>query len=244
MIPTPELNLSHNSIHIWKAILDQPEPIIQKIEHILSADELVRAKKFYFQRDSERFIISRGILRLILGVYTNRNPVDLIFQYGTHGKPYLEQEICFNMSHSGGLAVYAFTRNVQVGIDVEHIRQMPDAEEIIARFFSSYENSVFRGLPEDQKQEAFFRCWTLKEAYIKAIGDGLAHPLDQFSVSYAPGEPARLLDSAEARWLLKDFIPASGYIAAIALEKNGKDFNWQFLEWTMNSDQLYILPLT
>lgn len=208
------------------------------MEQTLSEDELVRAKKFYFERDARRFIISHGILRHILGVYLNMKPSKIAFIYGTYGKPYLEgDEICFNMSHSDEIAVYAFVRNRQIGVDVERIRNFPEAENIFSRFFSPYENKVFKSLPDEQKQEAFFRCWTLKEAYIKAVGDGLAYPLDKFDVSYAPGEPAGLLnlagDSRKAsEWLLRDFIPAFGYMGAVALEKENRDLDWQFLEWT------------
>ena len=212
--------ITDHYVHIWKAKLDQPEPVISKMGQTLSDDELSRAKKFYFKRDSDKFIVSHGILRHILGDYLNKEPSDLTFKYGIRGKPYLmDDEICFNMSHSGDIAVYAFARNPEIGVDVERIRNFPEADDIFSRFFSPYENKVFKSLPDEQKQEAFFRCWTLKEAYIKALGDGLAHPLDQFDVSFAPGEPAGLLNEESSKWLLKDFVPAPGYMAAVALEK-------------------------
>ena len=117
-------------------------------------------------------------------------------------------------------------------IDLEYIRSVPDAEEIAARFFSCQENAVFRALPPEQKQAAFFNCWTRKEAYIKAIGDGLAFSLDQFDVSLSPGEPARLLgikgsSAAAAHWSLQELTPAPGYVAALAVEGHG----WSLICW-------------
>ena len=136
------------------------------------------------------------------------------------------------MSHSQGLALYAITREREIGVDIEHVRPVPEAEQIADRFFSARESAVFRALPPSQKPKAFFNCWTRKEAYIKAIGDGLAWPLDQIEVSLALGEPARLLSIAgdpisAKRWELQELTPACSYVAALAVEGH----NWRISCW-------------
>ena len=233
--------LSNADVHIWCASLDCSAPYMKKLELTLSEDEIIRANRFHFQRDRRRFVVGRGTLRAMLGLYLNRRPDQMKFRYGVHGKPYLAEDngICFNLAHSHELAVYAFTRCRQVGVDLEYIRPIPDFEQISASFFSPRENSVLSSLPIDQRQEAFFNCWTRKEAYIKAIGDGLVHPLDQFDVSLAPEEPVRLLSVANApeecsRWELRTFAPAPEYVAAVAVEGH----NWQprFWQWANNTE--------
>lgn len=233
-----KLNISAHDIHIWKARLDQPDYFAQKMEGILSEDELSRARKYYFNKDTLHFVVSRGILRILLGNYLDLKPEELIFQYGTYGKPYLEGSLQFNTSHSHGIAVYAFVYDAFIGIDIEYIRYIPDYEEIFSRFFSNYEKSIFKRIPEDQKLTSFFRCWTLKEAYIKAVGCGLSNPLSHFDVSYAPGEPAGLLRISGSfykalKWCLKDFMPFSGYAGAIAVENKKEKRNWtfHFFDW-------------
>lgn len=206
----------------------------------------MRAELFHFEQDRKRFIVGRGVLRTILALYLGTEPSRLQFCYGPHGKPYLadrlgDATLRFNLAHSHELALYAFTRGREIGVDLEYIRYMPGVEQIAARFFSTRENAVLHALPTSQKQEAFFNCWTLKEAYIKAIGNGLAQPLDKFDVSLAPGEPARLLSVEGApeeasRWSLKALTPAPGYVAALAVE--GHDWRltyWQFPESTSAS---------
>lgn len=235
--PPPDLALLSNEVHIWRASLDQPAWRIQELAQTLSADEYKRAERFYFEQHRQRFIAGRGILRTILSCYLGIEPSKLQFCYGNRGKPALaaidtDRTLHFNLSHSEGLAMYAITRDREIGIDLEYIRSVPDAEQIAARFFSCRENAVFRALPPGQKQAAFFNCWTRKEAYIKAIGDGLAFSLDQFDVSLSPGEPARLLgikgsSTAAAQWSLQELTPAPGYVAALAVEGHG----WRLMCW-------------
>jgi 4'-phosphopantetheinyl transferase len=176
----------------------------------------------------------------MMSYYLGVGPDQLRFRYESHGKPYLSMEfnycgLRFNLAHSNELAVYAFTRGRELGIDVEYIHALPDAEQIAARFFSAQENVALRMLPESQRLEAFFNCWTRKEAYIKAIGDGLSHPLDQFQVSLSPGEPARLLNvegSPEkvTRRFMASLVPAPGYVAALVVEGSGYHLEcWQCL---------------
>jgi len=201
----------------------------------------MRAERFYFKRDRKHFIVGRGLLRTILGCYLGIAPNRLQFCYGPRGKPDLAEtsggsKLCFNLSHSQGLALYGVTREREIGIDLEHIRSISQAEQIAERFFSVQENAVFRVLPPSKKQVAFLNCWTRKEAYLKAIGDGLARSLEQIEVSLAPGEPARLLStegdpqSAE-HWTLQELMPAPGYVAALVVEGYGWRLScWQWLE--------------
>jgi len=228
--------LSRNDAHIWCATLDRAAYNVWQMTDILSQDERMRAARFHFERDRRRFIIGRGTLRMLLSLYLDMEPDQLKFHYGTYGKPYLDQAgdsaIKFNLAHSQELAVYAVTLGREIGIDVEYIKHIPEMEDIAARFFSKRENAVLKSLPTDQKQDAFYNCWTRKEAYIKAIGEGLSHPLDQFDVSLTPGEPARLLrvegDMEEvSRWQLKALTPAPGYVAALAVEGHG----WRLQSW-------------
>lgn len=224
-----ELSLSSDEVHVWRAFLEQEESHINELARTLSENELLKAKSFYFQKDQRRFVVTHGILRKILGWYLNIEPKRLKFSYGRHGKPTLTgvtdgHSLCFNMSHSHSLALFAFTWGRKIGVDVEYVRSMPDAEEIADRFFSPQENAVFRRVPAGKKLEAFFNCWTRKEAFLKAVGDGLSRSLDSFEVSLFPGEPAQLLgvggDPLEAsRWHLRALAPAHGYVGAFVVER-------------------------
>jgi 4'-phosphopantetheinyl transferase len=235
--PPEKIILGNNEVHVWRASLDDPAPQVDTLLDSLAADEQTRAGRFYFQRDREHFITAHAVLRAILGLYLNRAPNRLSFCYSSFGKPALAGEsggdaINFNMSHSHGMAVYAVARDREVGIDLEFIRRDLKAEQIAERVFSRQEAATLRGLPTDLRKYAFFLCWTRKEAYIKARGEGLSQPLDQFDVSLIPGEPAALLstrpDSGEAlRWSLQELALASDYVAALAAEGRG----WSLSSW-------------
>jgi 4'-phosphopantetheinyl transferase len=235
--PPETLVLGCDEVHVWRATLDQTPSHIQSFLHNLAADEQARAERFHFERDREHFIVARGVLRAILGGYLKRAPECLSFCYSSHGKPALAGEsdgdaTRFNVSHSHGIALYAVTRGREVGIDLERIRSDLEFEELAGRFFSRQEVAMLRTLPIEAQREAFFRCWTRKEAYLKARGEGLSLPLDQFDVSLAPGEPAAILgtqpDPSEAsRWSLQELAPAPGYVAALAVEGHG----WRLACW-------------
>jgi 4'-phosphopantetheinyl transferase len=235
--PPETLVLGCDEVHVWRATLDQTPSQIQSFLHNLAADEQARAERFYFERDREHFIVARGVLRAILGGYLNRVPECLSFCYSSHGKPSLAGEsdgdaIRFNVAHSHGVALYAVTRGREVGIDLERIRFDLAVVEIAERFFSRREVAMLRTLPTEVQRQAFFRCWTRKEAYIKARGEGLSLPLDQCDVPLAPGEPAAVLgtqrDPSEAsRWSLQELTPAPGYVAALAVEGHG----WRLTCW-------------
>ena len=191
---------------------------------LLSPDESDRAARFRFERHRMRFTLARSALRIFLGRLLNCDPKCVQFQYGPKGKPDLAgglSPVSFNASNSGDLAAYAFTTACPIGIDIEHIRPMPDLHDVARHFFSSDEVTDLMNLPDDERPAGFFRCWTRKEAYIKAVGDGLSLPLDSFRVTLLPSDPPRIVhlrgsgDSA-ANWSLHAFTPAPGYFGAFA----------------------------
>jgi 4'-phosphopantetheinyl transferase len=194
----------------------------------LSDDERGRAERFHFARDRQCFVGTRGLLRGLLGRYLGVEPAALRFAYGPRGKPSLVAEgeagrMRFNVSHSGGLALLAFAWDRDLGVDIERERLVPEYESIARSHFSPRERAALEGLAPAERPRAFFRCWTRKEAFIKATGDGLSFPLDEFEVTLAPGEPARLLriegDEKEARrWWLEDLEPAAGFAGALAVK--------------------------
>ena len=222
----PRPSLGPGEVHVWRIDLDRPD----SGGAALSADERSRADRFHADRDRQRFTASHAALRKILGLYAGCRPHELTFEVGRHGKPALAglpgTRIAFNMSHSGTLAVVAVAVGRSVGIDVEEVRPMVERDAIIARFLSARERSDFARLPETLRTAAFFRAWICKEAYIKAIGTGLATPLDAFSVAVDPREPPGLLDVAgdpgeAARWSIRDLDLGPGYAGAVMAEGTG-----------------------
>lgn len=209
--------LSNNEVHIWRAWLDAQPADYLHLREILSQDEIDRANRFVFPRDRDHFIVARGKLREFLGSYLRLPPQSLRFDARKFGKPCLrdQQDLHFNLTHSYGLALYAFASEREVGIDAEKIRPDFGGEEIAKRYFSEAEQEEFRELPAELRATAFFLCWTRKEAYIKAHGDGLQIPLASFDVSLTPGKPETLRTADQQRWNLHSFTPASGYAAAI-----------------------------
>ena len=170
-----KISFSRNDIHIWCAALDSSSFSMHKFEKMLSTEERTKADRFHLARDRKSFIVGRGVLRNIIGNdYLDTDPEQLKFYHGLRGKAYLAEGIGdgkpqFNKADSRGLALYAFSMEHDVGIDIEYMRDMADAQQIVDGSFSEAEKEAFGALLERQKQEAFFNCWTRKEAYIKAI---------------------------------------------------------------------------
>jgi 4'-phosphopantetheinyl transferase len=180
----------------------------------LSADERERAARFRFDRDRDRFIVCRGTLRELLGARMCVPPAHLQFVYGRFGKPSLnESDLRFNVSHARCMGMIAITRGREVGCDIERIDPL-FADSIPEQFFSPYEVSSLRALPESDQCGAFFRCWTRKEAFMKACGLGMSLPLDSFDVTIAPHQPAALLRGADG-WSLHSVDAPPGYAAAL-----------------------------
>jgi 4'-phosphopantetheinyl transferase len=235
--PPGGLTLSSTEVHVWRTALDPAASCVERLRCNLSADELQRAVRFHFPRDRRRFTVARGVLRDILGRYLGVPPSELVFRYSTYGKPALvadvdDGRVCFNVSHSHEMALLAITCGREVGVDIEFLGREIRGEEIAERFFSPRERATLRALPQEVKHQAFFNCWTRKEAYIKAHGEGLSLPLDQFDVSLAPGEPAALLETRSDpqdawRWSMQALTPGAGYVAALAVEGQG----WQLTCW-------------
>jgi 4'-phosphopantetheinyl transferase len=226
-------------VHVWRAGLEPPPHLLARLEASLSDDERARAARFRFPAHRVRYAAGRGILRALLGRYVGVDPAAVRFGYTRHGKPYLERtpgmpDVRFNLSNAEALALVAFSVERDVGVDLEDLKPMPDAVSIATRFFSAPENDVFRTLGDDIRELAFFTCWTRKEAYIKAVGEGLSMPLDRFDVTFAPGEPARLVctrpepDQA-GRWKLVDVDPGPGHVGALMAA--GQDWEMEVYDW-------------
>lgn len=221
-------SLLRDEVHVWRAPLPAPAADIPRLSPLLSPDEKERAQRFRLEKHRDDFIFTRGTLRTLLASYLGVSPADLRFAYSAHGKPSLAcpqtaTALAFNLSHTEGMVVFAFARDRKLGIDVERVRSDFEVESIAERFFSLAELLALRSVPAEHRHETFFRCWTCKEAYIKALGEGLSHPLHQFDVSVSPGEPAALLhtrpDATEAqRWRLQDVPVPPGHVAALAVE--------------------------
>jgi 4'-phosphopantetheinyl transferase len=227
--PPEELPWPHDDVHVWRRTLAWSEAAAHRLEQCLAPDERDKMERFRFEKDRRRYLVGRGLLRSLLGRYLDVAPQELRFETTAAGKPHLasgQRQLQFNVSHSGEYVLIAIADGRAVGIDVEEVRDDFDAGELAAHFFSSDEQRELEALTGRPKIEAFFECWTRKEAYVKARGEGLSLPLDQFDVSLRPGEPARLIatrpDPAEARrWQLSGLHVADGYKAALAVEGQG-----------------------
>jgi 4'-phosphopantetheinyl transferase len=208
--------------------LDVGPQAVDGAEAVLSDAERRRARRFTYPAGRRRFIVARARLRQLLGARLGVPPESVEFLYGAHGKPALarrfaDSDLRFNVSHCDDVAVYALSTGREVGIDVEAIRVIPGGDDIPARFFSPRENAAYRALDARDRPLAFLNCWTRKEAFLKALGDGLYHPLDRFDVSLAPGEPAKILrventPGDQCGWRMEGFSPAPGFVAAVVSE--------------------------
>jgi 4'-phosphopantetheinyl transferase len=218
--PAETSTLAENSIHVWRAWLDVEAAERKRLSEFLTDDETARANRFVFPHDHDHFLVARGRLRELLGRYLNCSPRNLKFTAAKYGKLSLPEypHLRFNVSHSHGLALYGFTLDRELGIDVEKIRPEFTGEDIAARYFSMSEQNELKKIPEEFRPLAFFLCWTRKEAYVKAHGDGLQIPLDSFDVSLTPGQPATLHSADDQRWSLQSFLPAANFAAAVIAE--------------------------
>lgn len=217
-------SLLADEVHVWRLDLERPA---ESFVELLQPDEVARANRFYFEKDRKHFVVARAFLRLLLGWYLNTDPKRLQFAYGAWGKPSLngqfrESRLRFNMSHSHGVALYGITERREIGVDVEQVRADFASDDIARHFFSPLEVGVLCALPEDDRVAAFFRCWTRKEAYIKATGRGMSQALDGFDVTLGSGNDVALLrteDGSHERWRLLDVAVGAGYAGALAVEK-------------------------
>jgi 4'-phosphopantetheinyl transferase len=205
-----EADLDERSVHIWPVRLEAAEEVVTALGRLLSPDEGERARRFYFDHLRRRYVIARAVLRLLLARYLETSPERIRFRYGKRGKPAVDAgDLQFNLSHSESMALLAVTRKCEVGIDLEELRPVPDCLDLAERLFCREEAAELRSLPATDREKAFLVCWTRKEAYVKAVGDGLSALLDAFRVTLRPGEPARFLqigddESPDTRWALHD----------------------------------------
>ncbi len=243
--------IAPTEVHIWRVGLARPEVDIRWHRQFLSPIEVERADRYYFARDRNRFTIARGVLRQLLGAYLHLAPRVIDFVYGAQGKPDVVASqnpfrLRFNLSHSGELALVALSLNLELGIDLEQIKADFAGLEIATRFFSPEECAKLKALPPDVRVDAFFNCWTRKEAYIKARGEGLSIPLDSFEVAFAPGEEPALLqvktgNDRPSQWRFHALHLGRRYKAALAVE--GNDHELRLLEWNPNhTTDLQTLP--
>lgn len=213
-------------VDLWWESIDGQKERIAEFWNILPEGERKRAVRFRLGRLRDRFIVCRGRLREILGGYGEVSPGAIPFCKGPGGKPAVSEDnsmIRFNLSHSGGYALFAVSYGREVGVDVEAVRPKPKAAALVDRFFSADEKAAFSKLEPHEKEAAFYAGWTRKEAYVKALGKGLRFPLDRFDVSLKPGDQNALLRVAGApeeveRWSLRDIHLGPGFRAALAVE--------------------------
>ena len=219
--------IAPDEAHVWQFDLDTRSIADGQWESLLSSDERERALRFRFPLHSRRFSATRGLLRIVLGAYINTDPETLCFRYSDKGKPALggiheASPMRFNLSHSEKVVLLAVTLGREIGVDVEYMRPDFELESTAQRFFSPAERETLHTIPVAQRRLAFFNCWSRKEAFIKAKGDGLSLPLDQFDVSLTPGEPAEILSTRphageKTNWSLRALDAGPDYAAALAL---------------------------
>jgi 4'-phosphopantetheinyl transferase len=231
--------LAPGEIHVWTASLDPGRDEILRYAASLSTGEEARAARFHFERDRNRFIAGRGILRSVLARYLDTEPAQVVFNYGPHGKPALiaprtDRPLFFNLAHSEGLLLLAATRDCEAGVDVEKMRRFSDMEAVARRILSARQFSQFQELPEPERVPAFFRLWTRKEAWLKAVGAGMSGMLDQIEVTFVKGESPRIIrlpQTAEraGQWTLSDLSPAADFVGALAVPL--RDFQLRQWQW-------------
>lgn len=230
--------LTPDEVHVWRVDLGRAAAEVGRLEPLLSPTEAARAARFRFPVDRDRFIAGRATLRRILSRYLAVAPADLALEYGARGKPLLAEannphDLRFNLAHSHELMLCALGRGRELGIDVEYLRDDVDVDTIAQSFFAQQEIAALQKVPVHLKKQAFFTCWTRKEAYVKACGQGLSLPLDKFTVPVLDGDPMHLQSEEEpaklTKWRLENLATEPGYAAALVVE--GHDFALTFKNW-------------
>lgn len=230
-LPPAGITLGAEEVHVWRASLEVPESQILQLSALLSMDEQERARHYRFRHDQQRFVVARGWLRTILAQYLQVQAAEVRFSYNAHGKPGLDPaqrlaDLQFNLAHSEDLALYVISQGRRVGVDLEHLRPGLADDRVTDTVFAPREVAALRSLPPLEQERAFFACWTRKEAYVKARGEGLLLPLDAFEVSLLPGEPPALLSmpgdpNEVTRWSLCELNLGAEYAATLAVEGHG-----------------------
>jgi 4'-phosphopantetheinyl transferase len=222
------VSLGENEVHIWRTSLLKTAGEYRQLQTFLDGNECARAQSFFSVEQRCQWIAARGMLRLLLGTYLDVHPAQLTFCYNAYGKPDLgeawqQTDMRFNLSHSDGLALYAFVRKRHIGLDIEHMRASVRYMRLAQQKFAPAEYETLRSLAPAEQQRAFFTCWSRKEAYLKARGEGMTYGLKSFEVSLRPGEPALLLENHREpfecrRWSICDLVPGEDYVGALVVE--------------------------
>lgn len=242
--------LAPDHVHIWYRLTEAlDETGVARAVAVLSDSERKRGQRFIFPRDRRDYAAAHALTRVALSRCADLAPEQWRFQQGTDGKPSLAADgntptLTFNLSHTHGLVACAIAPGVDVGIDVEGVDRQVGAEEVATRFFSPGERADLARCPADERARRFFELWTLKEAYIKAIGKGLSHPLNTFG--FALNEPGSIgfrppSDVDVAAWQFALFAPTDRHRMAVAVRR---DRNWEWrIDATSHDEATGLLPM-
>ncbi|WP_107670767.1 4'-phosphopantetheinyl transferase superfamily protein [Cyanothece sp. BG0011] len=232
--PSKNLTINSQTVHIWKTNLEQSSIHVQNSFNLLNEEEKIKAQRFRFEKHQQRYTLARSSLRKILSFYLGISPQDIKFQYNEYGKPELLDKINtinlqFNVSHSENIAIYGITCDYLIGVDIEYIRPMSEAENLARRFFSQAEFEQISLLSSQEKEREFFKLWTAKEAYLKAIGKGISGGLEKVEISTKkPRKFMSLPECDHINYNLLYLTPQDNYLAAIAVEDNQQTYHyWQ-----------------
>jgi 4'-phosphopantetheinyl transferase len=238
--PPENLTISNLEVHVWIAWLDDWVERLLPFLGILEKRERHQGARFRFERDRKRFLTKRFILKKLLSLYLDTAPQMIRLRHNHHGKPYLispsgDNSLQFSSSHSQGLALYVFTRQRHLGVDLESLQSIPEIDALLSRWFPHPEATILQSLATREKHLAFYRLWTQKEAYLKALGQGLGGPqhiVDFFpqGLGQYPGEELTRLGP----WTLQVLTPAPHFISALAVE--GDDYRLRSFEWGVETD--------
>jgi 4'-phosphopantetheinyl transferase len=216
--PPDKLPALETSVQVWAVRLDDPTVDIEGGQEVLSDDERARAARFRFERHCRRYLAAHIALHEILRRYIGSSPARLSFELGANGKPRLMPAFAcaleFNLSHSNEMALIAVSQGRELGVDIEHVRQTFEFQEVAERFFTTKEVAALRGLPQALQRQAFFKCWTSKEAFLKAKGTGLSGALDEVEISLTNNQHVRIA-AAVPGWWLCELSPITDYEAAL-----------------------------
>jgi len=232
--PHPLARPGDDEAHVWTALISTCRPQLPFFERLLSEEERMKAARFVRPEDRARSIVAHGLLRQLLGDYLSVEPTGLNFRQNELGKPALvpcpgQPALSFNLSHSGEVILFAMTAGRRIGVDIEEIRKNFDFMEVAKGQFSEREFTALQGMSGAEQTDAFFRCWTRKEAYLKARGEGLGYPLKNFSVSISPTAPPAVEWAADdpaaaERWAVRDLAEIPGYAGAVVCEGRATRF--------------------
>ncbi|MBC8769913.1 4'-phosphopantetheinyl transferase superfamily protein [Arenibacter sp. BSSL-BM3] len=231
-------DLEPETLHLWH--VDVGTDLDSRYFNLLSEDEKIRAGKYRFTQDQHMFIKARAVLRILSGHYLQKDPIHIRFKYGAYGRPYFQDEnsLLFNVSHSEGKAIIGFGKFTEMGTDIEKIKSDFNVLDIAGKFFSQSEIKSLTEIPKEEQNRAFFRCWTRKESFIKAKGDGLSLPLDSFSVTLDDDIKARLIETKwnpceKENWKIFSYVQNDNYIVAVSVQGNVQKIKYR------NWDEVY-----